>query len=48
MNDKHILKNRSFLFIWMGNIISELGAAFGIFCNSILIFQLTGSTMALG
>lgn len=48
MNDEHILRNRSFLFIWIGNIISELGAAFGTFCNSILIFQLTGSTMALG
>ncbi|WP_102272593.1 MFS transporter [Cytobacillus massiliigabonensis] len=43
-----VLKNRSFLFIWMGNAISELGGAFGTFCNSILIYQLTGSTMALG
>ncbi|MET3319485.1 UNVERIFIED_ORG: MFS family permease [Peribacillus simplex] len=46
--NQHILKNRSFLFIWIGNVISELGAAFGTFCNSILIYQLTGSTMALG
>lgn len=46
--NQHILKNRSFLFIWIGNVISELGAAFGTFCSSILIYQLTGSTMALG
>jgi MFS family permease len=43
-----ILKNRSFVSVWLGNCISELGGAFGTFCNSILIYQLTGSTMALG
>lgn len=43
-----IWKNRSFLFVWIGNGASELGGAFGTFCNSILIYQLTNSTMALG
>ncbi|WP_226036579.1 MFS transporter [Aquibacillus saliphilus] len=43
-----LFKNRSFVSTWLGNGISELGGAFGTFCNSILIFQLTGSTMALG
>ncbi|MFC0418571.1 MFS transporter [Cytobacillus solani] len=43
-----IFKNRSFVFVWIGNAISEFGGAFGTFCNSILIYQLTGSTMALG
>lgn len=43
-----LFKNRSFLSTWIGNGISELGGAFGTFCNSILIFQLTGSAMALG
>ncbi len=43
-----ILKNRSFVFVWIGNGVSELGGAFGTFCNSILIYQLTNSTMALG
>ncbi|SES89124.1 Predicted arabinose efflux permease, MFS family [Salinibacillus kushneri] len=43
-----ILKNRSFVSVWLGNGISELGGAFGTFCNSILIYQLTGSTLALG
>lgn len=41
-------KNRSFVFVWIGNGISELGGAFGTFCNSILVYQLTNSTMALG
>nr|WP_304220256.1 MFS transporter [Fredinandcohnia onubensis] len=44
----NILKNRSFVFVWIGNGISELGGAFGTFCNSILIYQLTNSTIALG
>ncbi|CAM4385931.1 permease [Bacillus manliponensis] len=42
-----VLKNRSFLFMWIGSAISELGGAFGTFCNSILIYQLTGSKLAL-
>lgn len=46
--DTPIFKNRSFLSIWIGNGISELGGAFGTFCNSILIYQLTGSKLALG
>ncbi|WP_285767507.1 MFS transporter [Peribacillus sp. SI8-4] len=47
MNDK-LFTNRQFLIVWLGNVISELGGAFGTFCNSILIYQLTNSTMALG
>ncbi|GGB59940.1 MFS transporter [Lentibacillus populi] len=43
-----LFKNKSFLFILTGNAISELGGAFGTFCNSLLIYELTGSTMALG
>lgn len=43
-----LFKNRSFVSTWIGNGISELGGAFGTFCNSILIYQLTGSTLALG
>ncbi|MBM7541175.1 MFS transporter [Amphibacillus cookii] len=43
-----ILRNKSFVSIFIGNGISELGGAFGTFCNSVLIYQLTGSTMALG
>lgn len=43
-----IFRNRSFVAAWLGNGISELGGAFGTFCNSILIYQLTGSAFALG
>ncbi|MDT8860292.1 MFS transporter [Alkalihalobacillus sp. MEB130] len=48
MNSSSLFKNRSFVSTWLGNGISELGGAFGTFCNSILIYQLTGSTLALG
>jgi MFS family permease len=34
--------------MWLGSAISELGAAFGTFCNSVLIYELTGSNLALG
>ncbi|WP_339212731.1 MFS transporter [Ornithinibacillus sp. FSL M8-0202] len=38
----------SFRSIWLGNATSELGGALFTACNSIIIFQLTGSTAALG
>lgn len=34
--------------MWIGSAISELGGSFGTFCNSILVYQLTGSKTALG
>ncbi|MUK88635.1 MFS transporter [Ornithinibacillus sp. L9] len=43
-----VFKNKSFTFIWIGNATSELGGAFGTFCNSLLIYELTGSKLALG
>ncbi|MFS0784980.1 MFS transporter [Shouchella sp. 1P09AA] len=48
MKPPSILSNRSFVATWSGNVISEVGGAFGTFCNSIIVFQLTGSTWALG
>ncbi|MBJ8052614.1 MFS transporter [Bacillus cereus] len=44
---KSVLKNRSFFFMWIGSAISELGGAFGTLCNSILVYELTGSKTAL-
>lgn len=44
----NIFQNKSFTRIWAGNASSELGGAFGTFCNSLLIFELTGSPLALG
>lgn len=34
--------------MWMGNGISELAGAFGTFCNSLLIYEMTDSSWALG
>ena len=48
MESKGLWWNRPFIIVWIGNVISELGGAFGTFCNSILIYQLTNSSMALG
>lgn len=44
---KSVLKNRSFFYMWIGSVISELGGAFGTLCNSILVYELTGSKTAL-
>lgn len=34
--------------MWIGNGISELAGAFGTFCNSLLIYEMTDSSWALG
>ncbi|MES9696394.1 MFS transporter [Bacillus sp. JJ927] len=44
---KSVLKNHSFFYMWIGSAISELGGAFGTLCNSILVYELTGSKTAL-
>ena len=43
-----ILKNRGFVSLWAGSAISELGGSFGTFCNSIIVYELTESKLALG
>lgn len=40
--------NKSFRSIWLSSATSELGGAFFTFCNSILIYEHTGSATALG
>ena len=47
MND-NILRSRGFVSLWIGSAISELGGSFGTFCNSIIVYELTGSKLALG
>ncbi|WP_188386014.1 MFS transporter [Ornithinibacillus halotolerans] len=42
------MNNSSYRSIWLSNATSELGGALFTACNSILIYQLTGSTTALG
>ncbi|MFJ8260670.1 MFS transporter [Rummeliibacillus sp. NPDC094406] len=40
--------NNSFKAIWLSSATSELGGAFFTFCNSVLIYKLTGSPTKLG
>ncbi|WP_460509303.1 MFS transporter [Bacillus sp. MN7755] len=47
MKLKNVLRNRWFFFMWIGSAISELGGGFGTLCNSILVYELTESEMAL-
>ncbi|ENQ3106269.1 MFS transporter [Bacillus cereus] len=49
MNEnQHVFKNRSFLCLWLGETISEFGGAIGALCNSLLLYELTGSKSAMG
>ncbi|MCG7343226.1 MFS transporter [Sporosarcina sp. ACRSL] len=48
MESNTLLKSRGFVALWAGSAVSELGGAFGTFCNSVLVYELTGSKMALG
>lgn len=44
----HVFTHRSFLCLWLGETISELGGAIGALCNSLLLYELTGSRSAMG
>ncbi len=46
--EKSVLNNRGFVSLWLGTAISGLAGAFGTFCNAILIYEMTGSKLALG
>ncbi|HDX9578882.1 TPA: MFS transporter [Bacillus pseudomycoides] len=48
IENHHVFKNRSFLCLWLGETISELGGAIGALCNSLLLYELTGSKSAMG
>jgi MFS family permease len=37
-----------FRYLWAGAAASEAGGALGTFCNSIMVYDLTGSKLALG
>jgi MFS family permease len=41
-------RNRSFLAVWSGETVSEIGGSIGSLTNSWLAYQLTGSEAALG
>ncbi|MFE6169585.1 hypothetical protein ACFVP8_17200 [Viridibacillus arvi] len=42
------IQKNPFRNICFANLASEIGGAFLTFCNSVLIYQLTGSATALG
>jgi MFS family permease len=39
---------KPFRYLWAGAAASEAGGALGTFCNSIMVYELTGSKLALG
>ncbi|WP_248510158.1 MFS transporter [Sporosarcina sp. NCCP-2222] len=43
-----ITRNKNFLLLCTGATASELAGAFGTFTNSVLVYELTGSKLALG
>ena len=43
-----VLHNKSFRALWLGEWVAELGGAAAGLCNGLLLYQLTGSTSALG
>ncbi|MGG0185225.1 MFS transporter [Bacillus rhizoplanae] len=45
---QHVFTNRSFLCLWLGETISELGGSIGALCNSLLLYEITGSKSAMG
>lgn len=45
---KSLLKNQSFLIIWIGKGVSELGNTFSSFVMSWLVYTITGSKLAMG
>ncbi|MBB4825217.1 MFS family permease [Sporosarcina luteola] len=45
---ERITRNKNFMLLCTGVTASELGGAFGTFTNSVLVYELTGSKLALG
>ncbi|HYK73001.1 MAG TPA: MFS transporter [Pseudoneobacillus sp.] len=43
-----LLKNRSFFIVWLGHAISSLGNTFSAFSIAYLIYDMTGSKLAMG
>ena len=43
-----VLRNRSFLALWLGQVISQAGDSFTFLALLITVNRLTGSTVAMG
>ena len=46
--ENSLLRNVSFRSLWIGEIISEFGGTVASLCNTIYVFQQTGSTVQMG
>jgi MFS family permease len=43
-----LFRNRAFIFLWLGQAASGLGGTFATFIMSWLVYELTGSLVAMG
>ncbi|MDH4208498.1 MAG: MFS transporter, partial [Anaerolineae bacterium] len=43
-----VLRNRNFLALWLGQVISQIGDSFTFLALLITVNRLTGSTVAMG
>ncbi len=44
----NVLRNRNFLALWLGQVISQIGDSFTFLALVIMVNQLTGSTVSMG
>ena len=45
---KELIRNRSFLLVWMAQAASGLGGMFAMFIEAWLVYSITGSELAMG
>jgi MFS transporter, DHA3 family, macrolide efflux protein len=43
-----VFRNRSFVFLWIGQLISSMGSALTALAASILVYRVTGSALSVG
>ncbi|MES0344671.1 MAG: MFS transporter [Anaerolineales bacterium] len=43
-----VFRNRSFTFLWLGQLVSTIGSALTSLAASIVVFRLTGSALSVG
>src|SRR5689334_4155569 len=43
-----VFRNRSFILVWIGQLISSMGSALTALAASILIYRVTGSALSVG
>src|SRR5512143_3584607 len=43
-----VFRNRAFTILWIGQLVSGMGAALTTLASSIVVFRLTGSALSVG